>query len=173
MQQLLRESRFAETWQIDNPKYLIENFKIGKIKTYFAGTNNNIGVAIVVADPNNELCILNIYCEDVKLAEEFIIDYEVEPYTYNLFISYPTIITEKLNFKPITIYVHNSCKIDDEYLPMCILYNREWYKSNNNSCSTHCNFKYIIDHKDHDMIYAIAKKLQRGEPITTVKSTRR
>jgi len=178
MQRLLRESRFAETWQIDNPKYHIEYAVIGKGKTYFACSDldvdeiNYVEVASVVANSNNELCFLNIYCEEVKLAEEFILDYEVEPYTYYLFIYDSRDIIEKLNFKPISIYVHDTCKINDELLPMCISYNREWYE-NENTCFALCNFKSIIDHADNDTIYAIAKRLQRGEPITMVKSARR
>lgn len=175
MQRLLRESRFAETWQNENPKYIIENGDIGNVKTYFARKNHvnthvYIAVAIVAADKNNELCILNIYCGDVKLAEQFIIDYEVEPYTYNLFVTYP--ITEKLDFKPIRIYVFNGCKINDELLPMCISYNRGWYESDTSSSTKSRNFKSIIDNADYEMEYSIAKKLQRGEPIIIPKSAR-
>jgi len=174
MQQLLRESRFAETWQIDKIKYCVTESKSSKHIFRYYSLSNGCGysvVAIATANKDEELLKLEIICNFVYGAEKFISDYEVEPYTYDLHITciFPGTITKNLEFKPITIYVKHHNDVKDEFLPMCILRNEfdvfDQYRN--------CDVKSIINDPNKDLIYSIAKRLQNGESITTTKSARR
>jgi hypothetical protein len=89
MERLLRESRFAETWKNSNPKYFIEESFHGNVRTYYLSHDGySSTVARAEVNKDGELCALNVICNYVEGAEQFINDFEVEPYTYNLNITH-------------------------------------------------------------------------------------
>ena len=157
---LLGESKFAETWDVDVPGYYrVEDttWEDGDYLLYYEADNRaHIADLLHDTDPWD----LIISYDGTNNASDFIRDYNVAPYTYTLCLIKP--ITDDSEFKPFTYYTPHAIfnGEEPEQLPLCVVYNCQH------------NIPSVLKVRDNKMEYTVAKKLQNGEPITTLKSAR-
>lgn len=160
---LLNESKFAEICDTEMPGYSIET------------VSNLVSSIILYRDPNEEYkcmahvtldsdgSLITLYIQQSANAARFILDYEIEPYTYTYNVKRDD---EFLNdIKPFTYSVtecvpHEVSLNNAERLPVCVVYDGKY------------NIPSVLKIRDNEMEYTVARKLQNGEPITMLKSAR-
>lgn len=165
MRRLLNESEFAKTWRVDLPGYKRNSTsdKPGINFNYFCEQCDDMRmVPLIIAKltyeiKDNTTILSSLIIHNTDLVDKFIEDYNVEPYTYIYCINRNI----PQNIKPFTYYVSYNIIADNiTSSPLCVVYDGSY------------NIDSVLKERDEEMEYAVAKKLQNGEPLTKLKSAR-
>jgi len=163
MERLLNESEFAKTWcnEYNGYERHLPVMNDGILFTQYTSRydpDTHFIAELKYFSNEGEITLLSLLIFDNDMTNDFIKTYKIEPYTYTYCFRSQNISPE---IKPFTYLPSiNNVFIEESSLPICVV-----YKGN-------CDVPSVLKEYDTDMEYAVAKKLQNGEPITKLKSAR-